>query len=114
MFPIKKFVIFFLFFNYNFFYFQVNHLKFCQDKYLVYTFIKALSTILSASEESVFCQRIQALLEDIKDNLFIKSNTNVLDFFSNLAQHNFKSYSTDFNIQMCNNISSKTVNLFGG
>lgn len=101
-------------FKLKFIYFQVDHLKFSQDKYLVYTFIKALCTILSASEESMFCQRIQTLLEDIKDNLFTKSNTNVLDFFSNLAQYNFKSYSTDFNIEMCNNISSKTVNLFTG
>lgn len=61
----------------------------------------------------MFCQRIQSLLEDIKDNLFIKSNNNVLDFFSNLAQYNPKSYSTDFNIQMCDNISPKTVNLRG-
>lgn len=62
----------------------------------------------------MFCQRIQTLLEDIKDNLFIKSNINVLEFFSNLAQYNFKSYSTDFNIEMCANISTKTVHLFGG
>ena len=77
-------------------------------------FIKALSTILSASPESMFCKRIQDLLDDIKDNLFSKSNTNVLDFLSNLVQYNFKTYSSDFNIKMCDNISPKTVSLFKG
>lgn len=61
----------------------------------------------------MFCQRIQTLLEDKKHNIFIKSNNNVLDFFSDLAQYKFKSYSTNFNIEMCKNIS-KTVYVFGG